>query len=166
MTKGTIKWYSTSKKFGFITNNLDEDVFFRLDGLLRSEDPIDDSATDEDVLLPQIGDIVEFKEYLYKDNKRAKKIIIKQRSKSVFTCSHCNQIVTPQVIITQNSDLKEKKIGREFEQITPVKKICPNCHSVIDEYSTPEQKLSFFNKFSAMFLILIILWLFSKFFIK
>ena len=158
---GKIKWYSKSKKFGFISSEEDEteNIFFRVENLKKSLDLLD---KEESKITPENGDVVEFDKYIYNDQKRAKNIVIKQRSSISFVCPSCKEVIVPKIIMNQNHKRKEKKIGVELEEDVPVKKVCPNCYYLIEEFKTTYDNLNKYNKYAGVILILLITYIFHR----
>lgn len=160
--EGKVKWYSKNKKFGFISrpDNEETNIFFRVENIIGSEDPLDEG---KDIIIPENGDTVIFEEYKYKEQKRAKKIKIKQRNSINFICPNCKEKIVPKIEMTQNSKRKEKKIGIDFEEEIPVRKVCPNCYHVIEEFKTVYDSLNKYNKYAGVVLILLITYIFHLF---
>lgn len=159
---GKIKWYSVNKKFGFITNDKSNDVFFKLENIQKSIDSLDEKKEREE-LIPEIGDSVEYTEYENKNQLKAKKITIKQRKHSVFICPHCNEKIKPKIVF--ENDFRDNNIGNEFEKSHPMYTICPNCFEKLDEYNTIYEDFSNHNRAALLLLILVVVSLFLKLFV-
>lgn len=158
--KGVIKWYSSEKDYGFITNENNEDVFFKKENISSSKDTIDKEKTKEDIF-PEIGDKVSYIEFEVKGQKRSKKIIINERKNSVYICPYCKEEAKPKIIFEQNE--KIYKVGDEFEEKKPMYTICSNCLKVLNEYNTKYDKFSNYNRAAVLLLILVIIFIFVKF---
>lgn len=160
---GTIKWFSKTKSYGFISNKDGADVFFRIENVSRSTDKLDKN---ENELIPKTKDYVEYTEYSHKGQLRAKKIVLRQRSKSDFLCPHCNESIKPKVVYENNTNVRTKKLGDNFKELKPMHTVCPNCFSIIEEYETKYEEFSSYNRAAVLLLILLISTIFVKFYIE
>jgi len=64
--------------------------------------------------------------------------------------------------MSQNHKRKEKKIGVDFEEETPIKKVCPNCYHLIEEFVTKHDNLNRYNKYAGVVLIFLIIYIFYR----
>jgi len=158
---GIVKWFSNTKDYGFISNDEGKDVFFRKENISRSTDKLD---KDKEDIIPKPNDYVEYTEYNHKGQLRAKKIVLKQRSKSDFICPHCKQSIKPKIVYESNPNTMNQSIGEEFKEKKPMHTICPNCFSILEEYETKYEELSIYNRAAVLLLILLIITIFAKFY--
>ncbi len=115
--KGTVKWFSSDKGYGFITSHEDKDHYFNVQSITGAS-------------LPDNGDSVEFKPT--KGDKGAKAInvvIVKKAPKSAqqptraddrITCPSCDRKIVPRIIMDHGS------IDRT---------VCPFCTATIEDHS-------------------------------
>lgn len=145
--KGTVKWYSQKKKYGFIIDENDNEYFFHAE---KNKDKSIKNNID-------IRDIVQFVPFESKKGLRAKniKILIKGEANK-FVCPSCKEEVIPKIIET------ERKRNIFFLDIKK-SSICPNCEHHIETHSESEQE-----KIELTFKILLVISLIfiAIFFIK
>lgn len=159
---GTIKWFSKSKNYGFITGEDGQDLFFRIENITKSLDDLDKESKQ---VIPKTGDIVEYVRYIHrgklnKGQNRAKKVVIKQRVSSDFVCPHCNEVTKPKIVFDQND--KQLGMGKEFEEKVPMYTICPNCFNILEKYETEYESFSSYNRAAMLLLILLIIGVFVR----
>jgi len=102
--KGTVKWFSKEKGYGFITGEDNQDYFFHIKEVKGTE-------------LPNNKDKVEFKTEETKKGLKAVNVKITEKSSateknSLATCPHCKKKMVPRVV---------------FKYGSPVESICPFC---------------------------------------
>lgn len=161
--KGHIKWFSKNNNYGFITSPSGKDIYFKLENIQGSRDELDKEKNKKSII-PENGDFVEYVYYEVDGASRAKKIMITQRSKSIFICPSCNENIKPKIVFERND--MEQEIGQEFQQRKPMHTICPNCFTILEEYETSSDKLSIYNRSAILLLILLVLFVFIKIFLQ
>ncbi len=93
--KGKVKWFNKEKGYGYITNNENKDLYFGVKDVIGAE-------------LPELGDLVSFKEYVGKEGtSAATKVKITNRATPTLKkvkCEDCHREVTPTVWYYGGSD--------------------------------------------------------------
>jgi len=115
--KGTVKWFSSEKGYGFITSNEDQDHFFGVQSIRGSS-------------LPDNGDSVEFTPTMGDKGAKATNVVIVKKAPQVaqktsraddrITCPGCERKIVPRIIMDHGS------IDRT---------VCPFCTTTIEDHS-------------------------------
>lgn len=80
--RGKVKWFSNEKGYGFITNKNNIDLYFGVKDVIGAE-------------LPERGDMVEYVEYMGRENVlAAADVIILEKNSPTFKKIHCDSCKT------------------------------------------------------------------------
>ena len=115
--KGTVKWFSSDKGYGFITSQENEDHFFNVQNIQGAS-------------LPNNGDSVQFKSTVGDKGAKATNVVIVKKAPQVakktervddrITCPNCERKIVPRIIMDHGS------IDRT---------VCPFCTTTIEDHS-------------------------------
>lgn len=128
--RGKVKWFSIGNGYGYITNRENVDLYFGVKDIIGSD-------------LPEYGDIVEYEQYIGRENApAAQNIIITEKKNPTFKKIHCNNCkvdVIPRPWHFGGTDYTNMKTAY----------LCPHCGGSIYESGGG------FNKFAKFILIVI-----------
>ena len=152
LKNGKIKWYSSVKEYGFLTDEEGTDIYFKKESIYKSNDKIDIKKETE-YLIPKNGDLIKFK--LIKTKKGqllGTKIIITQRRNPEFLCPNCDMISKRKII-----NEKEETKGQILYTV------CENCYYKLEEFKTINSDITRHNRAASLILILIVIAIFFSF---
>lgn len=113
--KGTVKWFSSEKGYGFITSESGEDHYFNVQSINGAS-------------LPSNGDMVQFESKPGNKGPRATNVTITEKAVPQNTrptddrinCPSCGKKIVPRIITYQGS---------------PEKSVCPYCAATVKTFS-------------------------------
>jgi len=113
--KGTVKWFSSEKGYGFITSEANDDHYYRVNDVNGLE-------------LPAQGDVVEFRSHSRQKGMAAEEVSLLEKSSTASTarrddrinCHKCGKTIVPRVI---------SKNGAADHSV------CPFCGAFIETFS-------------------------------
>ncbi|WP_326498473.1 cold-shock protein [Methylobacter sp. YRD-M1] len=124
--RGTVKWFSSEKGYGFITSESGEDHYFNVQGI-------------EGISLPSNGDSVSFESKFGSKGLRAINVSITEKAITPASedyriyCDHCGRKIVPRIITYQGN---------------PEKSVCPYCAWTVKDFRSKKSDLAIYVSYA------------------